>query len=368
MKKIKVLLCLIFSVLISCTLCTSLFAENYIDAWASNDAMGGFDSFVRSVQSENSTEIKDLKLYPGGMPFGVKIIAKGLYVVGFSETDGNECSSAYTAGVRLGDIVLKLNNTDINKIEDFTSELNKNGEKPVTITVKRGNSILNFTFTPKYFKEDNSYKAGLWLKDSTSGIGTVTFISPETGAFGGLGHGICDGNTGNLIPLSKGIIMDVTINGVNKGKIGAAGELKGSFNTKKIGSLTMNSSSGVFGIISLDKVDPPEEALSVAYKNEVKNGEAYIWCTLDNGSPKKFTVCISDIDVSCSGIKNFRVKITDPALLQTTGGIVQGMSGSPIIQNGKIIGAVTHVLVNDPTQGYGIFIENMLNTMPEMLK
>ena len=239
--------------------------------------------------------------------------------------------------------------------------MNKNGGKNATITVKRGNAVLSFTFIPKYCNEDGSYKAGLWLKDSTSGIGTVTFISPETGAFGGLGHGICDANTGNPIPLSRGIVMSVSINGVNKGKIGTAGELKGVFSTKKIGTLTVNSSSGVFGIISLDKVDPPEEALPVADKSEVKKGEAYIWCTLDNGAPKKYTVSISDIDTSCSTIKNFRVKVTDPALLNTAGGIVQGMSGSPIIQNGKIIGAVTHVLVNDPTSGYGIFIENMLN-------
>ena len=367
MKKIKSLLCLIFSLLLIFSFSISVFADSYIQAWQSEDAMYGFDSFVKSVQNDCSDKT-DIKLYPGGMPFGVRIISKGLYVVGFSETDGNECSSAFKAGVRLGDIILKLNNTEINKIEDFKNELSRNGEKPATVTVKRGNSILSFTFTPKYFKEDNSYKAGLMLKDSTSGIGTVTFISPETGAFGGLGHGICDANTGNVIPLSKGIIMDVSINGVTKGKIGNAGELKGVFNTKKIGTLTVNSPSGVFGVISLDKVDPPEEPLSIAYKEEVKKGDAYIWCTLDGSGPKKYKVYIYDIDTSCSTIKNFRVKITDPALLNITGGIVQGMSGSPIIQNGKIIGAVTHVLVNDPTSGYGIFIENMLNTMPELLK
>lgn len=367
MKKVKSLLCLIFSLLLAFSFSISVFADSYIQAWQSEDAMYGFDSFVKSVQNDCSDKT-DIKLYPGGMPFGVRIISKGLYVVGFSETDGNECSSAFRAGVRLGDIILKLNNTDINKIEDFKNELSRNGEKPATVTVKRGNSILSFTFTPKYFKNDNSYKAGLMLKDSTSGIGTVTFISPETGAFGGLGHGICDANTGNVIPLSKGIIMDVSINGVTKGKVGNAGELKGVFNTKKIGKLTVNSSSGVFGIISLDKVDPPEEPLSIAYKEEVKKGEAYIWCTLDGSGPKKYKVYIYDIDTSCSSIKNFRVKITDPELLNTTGGIVQGMSGSPIIQNGKIIGAVTHVLVNDPTTGYGIFIENMLSAMPETLK
>ena len=221
---------------------------------------------------------------------------------------------------------------------------------------------MEFTFIPKYFKVDNSYKAGLCLKDSTSGIGTVTYIDPETGIFGGLGHGICDAKSGRLVPLSKGIIMDVTINGVNKGKIGAAGELKGAFNVKRLGSLISNTDSGVFGVINTDDITPPEGPLPVAKKEEVKEGTAYIWCTLDKGTPCKYKVLITNVDTSCTGIKNFRVKVVDPNLLSKTGGIVQGMSGSPIIQNGKIIGAVTHVLVNDPTSGYGIFIENMLKT------
>jgi len=308
-------------------------------------------------------DISDIKLYPGGMPFGVKIISKGLYVVGFNDNNEKIDSPAYDAGVRMGDIVLQLDGKDISSIEDFSRKINECKNKETKLTVKRGNSIMEFTFIPKYFKIDNSYKAGLCLKDSTSGIGTVTYIEPETGLFGGLGHGICDSRSGRLVPLSKGIVMDVTINGVNKGKVGTAGELKGTFNIKRLGSLISNTDSGVFGVINTSTLTPPEGPLPVAKKEEVKEGAAYIWCTLGDGAPCKYKVLITNVDTSCTGIKNFRVKVVDPALLSKTGGIVQGMSGSPIIQNGKIVGAVTHVLVNDPTSGYGIFIENMLNHM-----
>ena len=201
----------------------------------------------------------------------------------------------------------------------------------------------------------------MWLKDSTSGIGTVTFIDPDTNIFGGLGHGICDINNGALIPLSKGIIMDVTINGVNKGKIGAAGELKGSFKLKKIGSLMNNTGCGVFGVLTENCVKSPEELINICPKEEVKEGDAYIWCTLSNGEPQKYAIRIYNIDTTNATVKNFKIKVTDPLLISKTGGIVQGMSGSPIIQDGKLVGAVTHVLINDPTSGYGIFIENMLN-------
>ena len=155
--------------------------------------------------------------------------------------------------------------------------------------------------------------------------------------------------------------MDVTINGVNKGKVGAAGELRGSFNLKKIGSLMNNTACGVFGILSDNCVKSPEEPIYICPKNKVKEGDAYIWCTLSDGAPQKFAIQISDIDAASTSAKSFRIKIVDPQLLSKTGGIVQGMSGSPIIQNGKLVGAVTHVLINDPTTGYGIFIENMLN-------
>ncbi len=361
MKKSKIIFNTFLIIILVFLLCIPTYANEYTQALTYNSK-----SYKSQSSVGNINQIKSKQVYVGGMPFGVRILSKGLRVVGFSESDGANNSIAYESGIRLGDVITKINNFDISTIEDFSRKMNENGNKPVTLTVERDNSQLEFTFTPKYYKEDNSYKSGLWLKDSTSGIGTVTFIDPNTGVFGGLGHGICDASTGSLVPLSKGIVMDVTINGVNKGKVGSAGELKGCFNVKRIGSLIKNTNAGVFGIITSNKISSPEGIMNLATKDELKEGDAYIWCTLSDGTPKKYAVKISDIDTTCSSVKNFRVKVVDPVLLAKTGGIVQGMSGSPIIQNGKLVGAVTHVLINDPTSGYGIFIENMINQIGDL--
>lgn len=312
-------------------------------------------------QEANQVSINDLELYPGGMPFGVKIVSKGLTVVRFSETTGKNASSAYESGIREGDIIIKVNGKSINTIEDFVKQVDKNGNKCMSITVIRDKKEMLFSVTPKYSQDDGKYKTGIWVKDSTSGIGTITFIDPKTNTFAGLGHAICDSTSGKIVPMSKGIVMDVNINGVVKGQIGSAGELKGSFKGKKIGSLYKNSSQGVFGVLADGTITPPEDCMRVCPKEEIKEGEAYIWCTLDEHGPQKYKINISSIDSSNSNTKNFRIRVTDEDLLEKTGGIIQGMSGSPIIQNGRIVGAVTHVLINDPTSGYGIFIENMLN-------
>lgn len=343
------------------SLCFASFASEFSEnAWASENALNSFDSFVSNIQSEKSKDISDIKLYPGGMAFGVKIPSQGLTVTGFSSTEGNDSSAAYDAGVRIGDTIIELNGKRINSISDF-SPINS-GDK-ITLTVLRNNKELHFSFYPKYSRDEGKYKTGLYVKDSTSGIGTVTFIDPQTGEFGGLGHGICSSNDGSLLRFNKGIVLDADINGVIKGKIGAAGELKGCLGNKKLGALYKNSNCGVFGILSKGSYTCPEGPMNIAKKNEVKAGEAYIWCTLSNVGPQKYTVELSDININSNNVKNFKVKITDPALLKQTGGIVQGMSGSPIIQNGKLVGAVTHVLINDPTTGYGIFIENMIDKL-----
>lgn len=335
MKKQKILLCLFSVILVALVFCLPIFAK---EAQISNDT----------------------KLYVGGMPFGAKITSKGLTVVKFSETQGDNASSAYAAGIRQGDIIVKINNTAINTIEDFVKQIDKCEGKPLTISVLRNNKELSFTVTPKYSRDDGKYKTGIWVKDSTSGIGTVTYIDPKTNEFGGLGHAICDCTTGKIVPLTRGIVTDVSINGVIKGQSGIAGELKGSFEPKKIGTLLKNCDCGVFGVFAGGTIESPEPPVSICPKNQVREGEAYIWCTLDEKGPQKYNIQITNIDTSNSATKNFRIKVTDEKLLLKSGGIVQGMSGSPIIQNGKLVGAVTHVLINDPTQGYGIFIENML--------
>ena len=315
---------------------------------------------LTSYATENK-DISEVELYPGGMPFGVKISSPGLTIVKFSSTRGNNASSAYQAGLREGDIITRINGVLVNSIETYIKEVDKSGAKPIEIIAIRNNKEMKFTVKPKYSSSDGKYKTGIWVKDSTTGIGTITYINPKDQSFGGLGHAICDSSNGKVIPVGKGLVMNVNINGVIKSEIGSAGELRGTFLSKKIGTLTKNCTSGVFGYLSTSSIPSSSELLKAAPKEEIKEGEAYILSTLDGNSPQKYKVEISDIDLSNSSAKNFKIKVIDSSLLNKSGGIVQGMSGSPIIQNGKIIGAVTHVLINDPTSGYGIFIENMLS-------
>jgi stage IV sporulation protein B len=225
----------------------------------------------------------------------------------------------------------------------------------------RAGKEYKIKFKPKYSESDKKYTIGLWLKDSGAGIGTITYVMPD-GSFGGLGHGICESETGELTPIASGSVLDVTINGLTKGQRGIPGELKGYFNSSKIGALYKNTEVGVFGVLAEIPQAITTKSYALGLKNDLKEGKATIICTLDDNERKEYSIEIFNINRNAQGNKCFSIKITDPDLLAKTGGIVQGMSGSPIIQNGKLVGAVTHVLVNDPTSGYGIFIENMITT------
>lgn len=339
MKFFKSCLCLLCLIILLFTLSISTVAKDY----------------VYNLKKQTEIDIKNAELYVGGMPFGVKIQTKGLQVIKFD----NDAAPAKAAGIKIGDIIQKVNGNEIISIEDYVKEIEKSCGNEIKVTVLRDNKELNFKIKPAFIRDEGKYKTGIWIKDSTSGIGTITFINPEDNSFGGLGHGICDNATGKVIPLSRGIALDVTINGVIKGQIGKAGELKGVFNAKKIGVINENSTCGIFGYLSTE-LKSPENKMKLCPKEELKEGNAYIWCTLGNEEPQKFSIQVSDICLNNNSTKNFKIKITDKRLLDRSGGIVQGMSGSPIIQNGKLVGAVTHVLINDPTSGYGIFIENML--------
>ena len=307
---------------------------------------------------------QEVRLLPGGMPFGVKFSTEGVLVVGFCDVDaeGGSINPAYAAGLRERDVITTLDGKQIADAAQFGSMIASAGNAPLSLTYTRGGKSYSTTLTPARSISENRYKTGLWVRDSGAGIGTVTFIEPATGAFGGLGHGICDSESGALVSMTRGVVNDVTISGVQKGISGKPGELKGYFGTAKTGTLLQNTDCGVFGIFSQKPVTK-QAALPIAHRAQVKEGEAHILCTLDATGPCQYGIRITDIDKTATGSKCFTVKVTDPALIEKTGGIVQGMSGSPIIQNGKLVGAVTHVLINDPTTGYGIFIENMLNAV-----
>lgn len=300
------------------------------------------------------------QVYPGGMPFGVKFSCNGLVIVGFTEVDTVSGSStpAYDAGLRVDDVILSVNGTTVKTAQDFLA-LVENTNDTVDITFERAGETHTVRFAPSYSESEQKYKTGMWIRDTTAGIGTVTFIEPDTGIFAGLGHGICDQSSGKLLPMSRGVVEDVEISGIAKGVCGRPGELKGCFTGEETGVLLKNTLCGVFGMykdIPYDSI--PQEMLPVGCKEDVHVGEAYIWCTLDDNVVRDYKIEITGVEMDDS--RNFLIRVLDEELIEKTGGIVQGMSGSPIIQDGKLVGAVTHVLINDPCRGYGIFIENML--------
>ncbi len=313
----------------------------------------------------SESDLEGLMLYPGGMPFGVKFFTEGVTVVGFSDVEGKRgtVNPARDAGLKPKDVILQVDGKTLAGASDLTDRIEASNGQTLRLTCRRGTRQFETNLTPAYCPKEARYKTGIWVRDSGAGIGTVTFILPETGAFAGLGHGICDAETGALVPMKRGSVSDVTISSVVKGEAGAPGELKGFFNPGKVGALLGNSTCGVWGVFS----DPPEcdtEPIPIGLRDEIEEGDAYILCTLDDNKMCKYDIRISSINHDAKGSKCFTVTVTDPDLLAATGGIVQGMSGSPIIQNGKLVGAVTHVLINQPSVGYGIFIENMLVSMP----
>lgn len=322
------------------------------------------ETVLRTLDAISAEDLKGLKLSPGGMPFGVKFFTEGVSVVGFCdvETGGKKVNPATDAGLRAKDIILKINGQTLNGAPQLTEAIENCNGHELTLLCRRAGKEFEVKLTPIYSKEEDRYKTGIWVRDNGAGIGTVTFIIPETGAFAGLGHGICDADTGELISMKRGSVSDVTISSVVRGAAGKPGELKGYFNAGKVGSLLGNSTCGVWGVFS-EVPECAEEPLEIGLRDEIQEGDAYILSTLDNNKICKYDVKISNINREANASKCFTVTVTDPDLLTASGGIVQGMSGSPIIQNGKLVGAVTHVLINDPTKGYGIFIENMLNQM-----
>lgn len=308
---------------------------------------------IKTVQTHPTG---DICLVPCGQPFGVRMLMGGVMVVGFGEVasgTGHSCP-ALDAGLEVGDIILAANHKPVRSTADFRVAAAK-GE-PMELTVMRGSTMQTFTLAPAYSLTADCCQTGCWVRDSAAGIGTLTYFDPETGRFGGLGHPICDPDTGEPIPLAQGEADAVTISGVIGGQPGAPGQLQGYFAADTpIGTLFCNSSAGIFG--TLDPI-PDAEGIPMALQQEVALGDAIILTTIEGTTPTPYTAEITSLDYTNS-TQNLVIRVTDERLLAQTGGIVQGMSGSPILQNGKLVGAVTHVFVTDPAQGYGIFAENM---------
>jgi stage IV sporulation protein B len=300
------------------------------------------------------------------IPMGNAVGIDGVMIVGIPEmlADGTSDSPARTAGLNAGDIITQIGTQRVSTNDDLKTAIDKLDGSPVSITVTRGTSVLQLKVTP-HKTEDGRCELGLWMRDGIAGIGTLTFFDPETGVFGALGHAVNDSETGVVIPLRTGAISRSYVTDVVQGKAGMPGQLHGTFNSDNtLGSLTKNSTSGIFGTMTANDLMIGKAAIPVADSSQIKTGPATILSNVSGTEVKEYKAEIIRIYTGAESVgRSMMISIKDPELIALTGGIVQGMSGSPIIQNGKLIGAVTHVLINDPTRGYGISIENMLNTI-----
>ena len=331
------------------------------------DSIDCYTSLINSkaLTTLHKEKRKDIEVYPGGISIGVKINNKGALVVGYSDISTHEGlseSPGKVAGIELGDIIEAVNGENIETCSDLISKVKTCRNDEMTVKILRGNSEL--TKKISLIKEDNEYKIGLWVRDSTAGIGTLTFYDKDSKTFGALGHPITDGDTNVSFNIKSGTLLRSSVLSIKKGERGNPGEIKGLFinENESIGNIEKNTKSGIYGDGSAELINPNfNKAMTVAYRDEIKEGHAQIITTVEDGGAKAYDIEILKLlPQDEPGSKSMIIKIVDPVLLEKTGGIVQGMSGSPIIQNGKIIGAVTHVLINKPDVGYGIYIEWML--------
>ncbi|WP_242866772.1 SpoIVB peptidase [Abyssisolibacter fermentans] len=311
--------------------------------------------------------IDRIKLIPGGHSIGVKLNTKGVLVVALSEItglDGKKYCPAREAGIKVGDIILEIDKVSVNDSNHVVEILN-NIKSNTNLILERNGHKFETQIEPIKCNEDNCYRIGLWVRDKTAGIGTLTFYHQESNKFGALGHGIQDIDTGKLMPVKKGEILHSKVSSIDQGKKGTPGEIKGVFYDceKPLGNIKKNTLFGIYGD-GIEKIENPviPEAIPAATMNEVKLGKAFILTTTKDNQIKSYEIEIIKKEFQAKKKpKSMVIKVIDSELLSESGGIVQGMSGSPIIQNGKLIGAVTHVFVNDPTKGYGIYIDWMLD-------
>ncbi len=293
----------------------------------------------------------------GGYPIGLKLYADGVVVVGTEavDTENGEVNSAEKAGIRVGDIIKNVNGKRITRNAEVSALIEHSGGEMLEMTVERGEKTFDVHFRSAFSVSENKYKAGMWIRDSSAGIGTVSFCTVN-GGYASLGHAVCDIDTKEVIPISTGECTGVELTGFVKGTQGAAGELCGYLENGRTGSVLANDEIGVYG--SFDEV-PQGELFEIAAPAEIQKGYAQMYTTVENGETLAYDIEITEISNS-EKVRNLTVRVTDENLINKTGGIIQGMSGSPIVQNGKIVGAVTHVFVNDPLGGYGIFASTML--------
>ena len=296
-------------------------------------------------------------LVPVGQAVGLELESDGLYLVRLDE----QHPAARDAGLKVGDRILTVNGSKVRHVEELREIIRRNPGARLIVDVDRASKAMSFTILPVLSEE--GWVIGASLQERVSGLGTLTYYDPESGRFGALGHGVTSCGVGSLMKISGGTLREARVTAVEKGLPGKPGSLKGDALGQTLGGIDRNTSQGVFG--TAEAFRQTGDAIPVASHEEVTVGPAEIWSTVGEGSMEHFQIRIEALTFDSERDRNLLISVTDPALLEKTGGIVQGMSGSPIEQNGKLVGAVTHVLVQDPSKGYGIFIENMLESSPE---
>ncbi len=310
--------------------------------------------------------VPELKVVPGGHSVGIKLKSEGVIVIEYSDIiqSGKVVNPAKEAGIKIGDIILKINDETLLNLDHAADLIAKSEGKPLTLEIKRDEKILTKTIQAEFCEEDRQYRIGVWIRDTAAGVGTLTFYEPTTKSFGALGHIITDADTGESFQLRKGEVLTANIVAIQKGEKGIPGEKRGAFDEKSgfTGSLTKNTKYGVFGTVREEITNEYyPEPIPVGLISQVKTGKAEIMTVLEGDQIEKFEVQIEKVFAQDKpSTKGMVLKVTDKRLLEMTGGIIQGMSGSPIIQDGRLIGAVTHVFTNRPEMGYGIFAEWML--------
>lgn len=340
---------------------------NFLSGEQLNNPVLNFFGF--NTAAEQETNKPRVEILPGGHSIGVTLQTKGVLVVGYApimNEQGNESYPAKDSGIEVGDIILSINQTKALNDFQVAQEIDKccKSNNKIVLEIKHKGQILQKTIKPVFCQETQRYRVGLYIRDEAAGVGTLTFIDPASRTFGALGHVITDIDTNDQIELSAGKIVESTIYAIEKGKRGDPGEKIGTFMLESSfsGQITKNTGSGVFGSCA-GKINNPyfPNPIPVGWKNEIETGPAKIYTVIKDNTIQEFDIRIEKIMHYRNDNKNMIIRVIDEELLEKTGGIVQGMSGSPIIQNGKIVGAITHVFVNDSSRGYGVFIEKMLD-------
>ena len=291
----------------------------------------------------------------GGEAVGIKLLSSGVLVMGVDRLDTD---------IEVGDIILEVNNSKIETDSELEIYAQKGEE--LLLTIKHGDNITQKRIIPQYSNNSRTYKLGLWVKGSSAGVGTITFYDKNTLNYAALGHAIYEGKEGNALDISTGCITKTEIFNIKKGLSKYPGELKGTITNEVLGQIYKNTKNGIFGRIENDSLIDYSKVIKVAKKEDIEEGEAYICVTLDDNTKRNYKINIDKVFLNSTDNKNMAISVIDEELIEKTGGIVQGMSGAPIVQNDRLIGSITHVLLDNPKMGYASFIENLISDMNDL--